>query len=144
MHERIDSGEWVNPASINRPSSETISKNSRAARLREVDAGTWRNPGQTEEAKIINSLPHKHTGALASAIEKIGKGVSSADLTSEERAAHIAYRKELRGARKEDVNAWYRERYKRVKESMTDEEKEAQREKWRQDNKKRAEKKRKL
>lgn len=39
MRERIESGDWVNPATINKPTSETISKNSRAARLREVEEG---------------------------------------------------------------------------------------------------------
>lgn len=143
MHQRIDSGEWTNPASINRPSHETLSKNSRVARLREVDEGRWRNPGLTPEALEINSLPHKHSGPLADAIEKLRLGVKLRDLSTEEQEAHRLYRKSLRDARKDEVNQYYKARYKKRQAQMTEEEKEAQREKWREGNRKKAERKKK-
>jgi len=143
MRERIESGDWVNPATINKPTSETISKNSCAARLREVEEGRWRNPGSTPEARAKNSEPHKHTGLLASAIEKMGHGVKLKELPEDEREAYHVYARQLRSARKDEINQQYRERYRRAWAAMTEEEKETQREKWRQQNRKRAQKKQK-
>lgn len=140
LHERVLLGEWVNPATIRPPTPEEQSARSRKGRLREVEEGTWRNPGLTPEAREINSLPHKHTGALASAIEKLKK-MKMADLTPEEQEAYRAHARELRAVRREEANAWYRERYKRQQASMTPEQKEAQREKWREGNRKKARRK---
>lgn len=142
MRSRIEDGEWVNPATINRPSSEVISKNSRAARLREVEEGRWRNPGQTSEAREKNSEPHKHTGVLASAIEKLRTTGKTSELSPEEQEAHRLYRKQLRNARKEEINQWHKEYYQKRMAAMTVEERDAQREKWRQQNRKKAQKKR--
>lgn len=108
---------------------------------REVEEGRWRNPGQTPEAKAINSLPHKYTGALADALEKVRIGVKSAEMSDEEREALSIHRKQKRDARKEEVNQYYKERYHARKQAMTDEQREAQRQKWREQNRKRAAKK---
>lgn len=93
---RVAVGDWVNPATINPPQKENVAAGVRRARLREVAEGRWRNPGLTPEAREINSQPHKHSGALASAIEKLKSGLHIADLTEEEKEAHRAYRRSLR------------------------------------------------
>lgn len=90
--QRIARGEWQNPAVLHPPSAAAIGAASRITRRREVAEGRWRNPGLTPEARAINSRPHKHTGALASAIERLRHG-HVADLTPEEAEAHRAYRR---------------------------------------------------
>ena len=140
VHERVLLGEWVNPATIRPPTPEEQSARARKGRLREVADGSWRNPGLTPEAREINSRPEKHTGVLASAIERIKK-VGMAGLTPGEQEAYRAHARELRAARRDQSNAWYRERYRKRQESMTPEQREAQREKWREGNRRKAERK---
>lgn len=140
VHVRVLLGEWQNPMHLRPPTPEEQSARSRKGRLREVADGTWRNPGLTDEAREINSRPHKHSGALASAIEKLKK-MGMANLTPEEQEAYRAHARDLRAARKDESNAkrnaWYRKR----QASMTPEQREAQREKWREGNRRKAERK---
>lgn len=137
--ERMQRGEWANPAELNPPDPQAVAEGIRKARRREVQEGRWRNPGLTPEAREINSQPHKHSGPLAEAIERLNAGASTNDLTPEQQEAHRAYRRQLEAARREEINAWHRERYARRQASMTEAEREAQREKWRQGNRARAE-----
>lgn len=139
---RIERGEWANPAELNPPDPKVVTEGIREARLREVQEGRWRNPGLTPEAREINSRPHKHSGALAEAIERLNAGASTSDLTPEQQEAHRAYRRQLEAARREEINAWHRERYTRRQANMKEEERKAQQEKWRQANRAQAEKKR--
>jgi hypothetical protein len=88
-------GTWINPVSITPPTPEEQGRRARIGRLKEVSAGTWRNPGLSPEAREINALPHKHSGALASAIHKLRHGKMS-DLTEDEHTAWLEYRRELK------------------------------------------------
>lgn len=133
----IAAGAWQNPAEINPPDPANLSAGARRLRLREVAAGTWRNPGLTPEARAINSLPHKHSGPLAAAIEKLKAGRRVADLTDEERQAHLLYCRALRATRHDEINAYYRRRYAERRAAMTEAEREAQRAKWRAANQRR-------
>lgn len=137
---RIASGEWQNPAALNPATPAEQSRRAGLGRKREVEAGTWRNPALTDEARIKLSRPRKHSGALHSAIEKLGRGVPSAELTDDEREAHREYRRRLRTTRRDVINADYRARYRRRQAEMTDEERKAQRAKWREANHRRAQK----
>lgn len=116
VRERIASGEWVNPATINPPDPAKIGTGVRRVRLREVAEGRWRNPGLTPEARAKNSEPHIHSGALADAIEKLRRG-KMADLTPEEAEAYRAHA---------------RERRRQLWQSKTEEEREEMRRKWRE------------
>lgn len=101
MLAQIRDGSWVNPQ-VAPPSPAEQSRRARLGRLREVAAGTWRNPGLTPEARAVNTLPHKHTGDLASAIEKLKAGAHVSDLTPAEADAHRAYRRALVAARRKE------------------------------------------
>jgi hypothetical protein len=143
MLQLVAAGEWQNPVHIRPLTSEQQAERSRNAQLRKIAEGTWINPGLSPEAREINSRPHKHSGALASAIEKLSQeGVGMAQLTPEEQEAHRAYRRQLRAARKDEVNAKRREWARKRKEAMTPEQRERERirlrEKWRRDDLKRA------
>lgn len=140
LHERVLLGEWVNPATINPPDPANVGAGVRRVRLAEVSEGRWQNPGLTPEARAINSQPHKHDGPLASAIEKLGQGLKVPELTPEEQEAHRAWRREMRAARREESNAWYRDRYRKQQAALTPEQREAQRQKWRAANRRKAQK----
>ena len=135
--ERVARGEWVNPADINPPDPARIGAAVSRFRRAEVEAGTWRNPALSDEARAKLSRPRKHSGALHSALEKLKAGCSVSDLTDEEAEAHRAYRQKLRDARRDELNAANRERYRRRQAKMTDEERVAQRQKWREANRRR-------
>lgn len=134
--ERVRRGEWQNPHHIHPPTSEEQSRRSRLARTREVESGRWRNPALTDKARAKLSRPRKHTGALHKALEKLRRG-SMIDLTDAERKAYLRWRHELRQARLQDVRRYYRDRYRKQQESLTPAEHEAQRAKWREQNKRR-------
>lgn len=112
--ERIAKGLWVNPHTIRPPTSEEQASRARKGYQRRVTEGRWHNPGQTPEARAINSLPHKHSGALAEAMEKLKHG-KMADLTPEQADAYRAYA---------------REKTKALHDSWSDEERAKRREKW--------------
>jgi hypothetical protein len=137
---RIARGEWQNPADLNTPSPENIAEGVSRTRKAEVAAGTWRNPALTPDAKKKLSRPHKHgdNPVLHSALEKLRHG-TVADLTDEEAQAHRDYRLALAQARREELNANARERYHQRQAALTDEEREAQRAKWRKANKRKYE-----
>jgi len=120
--EHVQKGEWQNPHLLNPPTGAEQARRARLGRRREVLAGCWRNPGLTPEAREINSRPRKHSGALASAIEKLKAAKCVADLTPEEQEAHRVYRKQLQKSR------WT---------SMTEAEREQRREQYRQSWRKR-------
>lgn len=61
-----------------------------------------------------------------------------ADLTEEEAAAYRANSARLRAARREEINRRNRARYAARQAAMTDDEREAQRERWRESNRRRA------
>jgi hypothetical protein len=98
LMQRVLTGRWVNPRSAMTPEqiSETQSRASRTTRTREVREGRWRNPALDAAAREKLSRPRKHSGPLASAIDRMGQGVSLRDLTTEERQAWSDYRKGLR------------------------------------------------
>lgn len=93
--ERIAAGTWRNPAELRPPTPEEQAHRARLGRLREVAAGRWRNPALDPAARAKLSRPRKHTGELASAIDKLNRG-TMADLTEGERAAYHNYRKRQR------------------------------------------------
>lgn len=134
--DRVARGVWVNPADINPPTPEEQSRRSRLGRQREVADGTWRNPALTDEARQKLSRPRKHDGDLHAALEKLRTG-SMADLTDAEAAAHREYQRSLRDARKDEINQAARERYQKQQAALTDEEREQQRQKWRNANQRR-------
>jgi len=117
--ERVRMGQWVNPALIHPPTPENIGAGVKQARLREVEAGAWRNPALDDEAREKLSRPRKHSGVLHSAIEKLSRRLSVSELTPEEQEAHRLYRRELRIARRDDVNRLARERYRRNKHKFS-------------------------
>lgn len=69
---RVRRGEWQNPHHLNPPSPEEQARRARLGRLREVQAGTWRNPALSPEARKKLSRPRKHSGPLRQAIRKLG------------------------------------------------------------------------
>ena len=140
---RVQAGTWQNPAKLNPPSPEAIGRKARITRQREVAAGTWRNPALTDEARAKLSRPRKHgdNPLLHSAIEKLGQGASVSELTPEEQQAHRTYRAELQAKKDPDeVRRANRERYRRRRDAMSEEEKAVQLEKWRRQNEKRKKK----
>lgn len=116
QNKRIERGEWVNPASIRPPTSAEQADRARKGRLREIAEGRFRLPGQSPEAKAKNSEPHKHSGALAEAIERLKHGKMS-DLTAEQADAYRAYSREMQKA---------------LRERMTEEQRETRRRQWRE------------
>lgn len=119
LHESVARGEWVNPHQVRPPTPEEQAARARKGRLREVAEGTWRNPGLTPEAREINSRPHKYSGPLAEAMERLKKGRMK-DLTPEQAAAYLAYRQAIRDAmseeEKEEHRRKRREQYRRRQE----------------------------
>jgi hypothetical protein len=99
--QRIASGQWVNPASICKPSFEALSAGVSLSKKRAVAEGRWINPALSPEAREKLSRPRKYSGALHRAMEKLRKRVPSADLTEEEREAYHAYRRELTRRKKQ-------------------------------------------
>lgn len=140
--QRVASGEWQNPALLHPPTPQEQARRARLGRKREVENGRWQNPALSAEAKEKLSRPRKHDGALHRAIEKLGQGAKTSELTAEEQAAHLAYRQQLRDARRKELNAGYRQRYRERWVHMTEEQREQQRAKWRAANKRKREKKR--
>lgn len=116
---RVAHGQWVNPATINKPDPANISAGVSLARKAEVEAGTWRNPALDDEAREKLSRPRVHTDdpILHSAIEKLGRGLRVNRLTPDEQRAHRAWRRNQR-------RAWW--------QGKSEAEKEAQRRKWRE------------
>ena len=138
--QRVHAGTWQNPAKLRPPTGEEQGARARKGRLREVAEGRWRNPGLTPEAREINSRPHKHSGFLASAIERLKAGATMTDLTTEEADAYRAYKRQLRTARRDEVNAYSRQRYHAHQSILTAEQRQAQRQKWRLANRRRVNK----
>ena len=98
--ERIEAGTWFNPRSRMTPEAihAAQSNASRKGRLREVAEGRWRNPALDDAAREKLSRPRKYADnpVLHRALERLRTGVRVAGLTDEERAAHRAYRAELK------------------------------------------------
>jgi hypothetical protein len=114
---RIARGEWQNPAELRPPTSDEQSYRARKGRKREVAEGRWRNPALSADARRKLSRPRKHEGILHLVIEKLKQGLGVADLSAEEQGAHRDYRKQLRDARREELNRQARERYHRRKKN---------------------------
>lgn len=108
LRESVARGEWVNPNAIRPPTFAEQSARARKGRLREVEAGTWRNPGLTPQARAKNSQPHKHSGVLAEAIEKLRHG-KMADLTPQQADAYRAYKRQLAAQRRAQISDEARE-----------------------------------
>lgn len=125
IRQAIQRGEWIRPDTITKPDPANISAGVSNARKAEVAAETWRNPGLTDEARAINSMPHKHSGPLASAIEKLGAGSRMADLTTDEQEHYRAWRRQLRRNRRSEANQSSRKRYQQRQAQLTLEQKEA-------------------
>ena len=135
---RVARGEWQNSHHLNPPTPTEQSRRARLGRRREVKAGTWRNPALSDEAKDKLSRPRKHDPALHAVLEKLKQGIRVSELTPEEQELHRAYRRELVATRRDEVNAGYRQRYRLRQASMSEEEHEAQRAKWREQNRRRS------
>ena len=135
--QRVARGEWQNPGKLKPPTPEEQARRSRLGRKREVQAGTWRNPALSDKAKEKLSRPRKHGPALHAVLEKLKRGGRVVDLSPEEKELHRAYCRELVAARRDEVNAGYRRRYRQQQDNLNDEEREAQRARWREQNKKR-------
>ncbi len=129
---RVALGQWQNPAKLNPPTSEQQAERARKGRLREVEAGTWRNPALSDEARKKLSRPRKHSGTLHLAIEKLSRGLRMDQLTPDEQDVYRQYRRELRLARRNEINAAARRRYHQRQAAMSEQEREAQRRKWRE------------
>lgn len=138
LRARVAAGEWENPHLAHPPTGDEQARRARLGRLREVWAETWRNPALDDRAREKLSRPRKHTGTLASAIEKLGQGLSMAELTDEEVQAHREYRQKLFDARREEANAKRRAWYHKKQATLSDDERNKQTEKWREQNRKRA------
>jgi len=134
---RIARGEWQNPAELRPPTSDEQAYRARKGRRREVADGRWRNPALSADAREKLSRPRKHNGLLHTVIEKLKQGLSVANLSPDEQDAHRAYRKQLRDARRDELNRQARERYKLRQEQVTADQRAEQRAKWRRANKKR-------
>lgn len=135
---RVARGEWQNPHHLNPPTPTEQSRRARLGRRREVKAGTWRNPALNDEAREKLSRPRKHESSLHAVLEKLKQVGRVADLSPEEKELYRAYRRELVAARRDEVNAGYRQRYQQKQASMSEEEREAQRAKWREQNRRRS------
>jgi len=120
--ERIERGEWENPSPFVRADAtdqereearRKIGATMARKRLAEVQAGAWRNPAYAAAAREKLSRPRIHgdNPALHSALERLRRGCSIADLTPEEAEAHREYRRTLRVAHRSEVNAIARQRY---------------------------------
>lgn len=138
QRERVASGEWENPAHLNPPDPANIGAGVSAHRRQEVAGGTWRNPALDQAAREKLSRPRRHgdNPALHGAIERL-RTESVTDLTPEEADAWRAHQRELRQARVDEARAYQREYYRRCQEALTQDEREAQRERWRQANRRR-------
>jgi len=133
---RIARGEWQNPADLHPPTSDEQAYRARKGRRKEVADGRWRNPALSDDAREKLSRPRKHNGLLHTVIEKLKQGLSVANLSPDEQDAHRAYRKQLRDARRDELNRQAREQYKLRQEQMTADQRAEQRAKWRKANKK--------
>lgn len=131
VRERIARGEWTNPAEITKPDPAKVGAGVSRARKAEVEAGTWRNPALTAEARRKLSRPRKHQGQLHSVLQKLKQGQKVRDLTPEEREIHREYRRTLAARRRNEINREARRRYKQRQEAMTPKERQEQRRKWR-------------
>jgi hypothetical protein len=128
---RVRRGEWENPSPLMQDDATqaevehyiaAMSAGVSRARKAEVEAGTWRNPALSPEAREKLSRPRVHgdNPVLHSALRKLGQGDSVGDLSTEEREAHRAYRRDLYAARIEEFRAWRRDWYRRRKEQLAD------------------------
>lgn len=138
---RVARGEWQNPHHLNPPTPTEQSRRARFGRRREVKAGTWRNPALSDKAKEKLSRPRKHEPALHGVLEKLKQGARVTDLTPDEQELHRTYRRNLVASRRDEVLAWYRNRYQQKQANMSEEEREAQRARWREQNRRRQERK---
>lgn len=134
---RVQAGAWQNPAKLHPPDPANLSAGARRLRLREVAEGRWRNPGLPPEAREINSRPHKHTGPLAAAIERLKAGARMTDLTPDEAEAYRSYRRHLRAIRLDQANTYARRYYHARQAILSTEQRQAQRQRWRLANRRR-------
>jgi DNA-binding XRE family transcriptional regulator len=119
MHERIQRGEWQNPAeSMTEEDRREYARRGgqvRAKQHREaLAAGTWQNPANAPGAREKLSRPRRHgdNPLLHSAMKKLDSGLRMADLTLEEAAEYRRYRGRLRDKRRRQWRAYYRRRYR--------------------------------
>lgn len=127
--ERVARGEWENPSPFVREDAteaerhlarRKIGQGVTRRRRAEVRAGIWRNPALDDAAREKLSRPRAHADnpALHRAIERLRTGDKMSDLTIEEADAYRTWRRALRYARRDEVNAWYRTRYRRMCEDQ--------------------------
>jgi hypothetical protein len=139
---RVRLGLWQNPRKALSPERihELQMAASRKARLREVEAGRWRNPALDAAAREKLSRPRRHADnpLLHRAFELMRQGIKARDLPPDVRAAHNAYQRERAAERGDELRAKQREWYKRRQARLTPEEREAQRAKWRAANRRKA------
>lgn len=124
--ERVASGEWFNPSPFTRPGAtdaqraalvEKMRRSVSRARRREVAEGRWRNPALDDAAREKLSRPRIHADnpLLHSAIEKLRRGAAMSELSQDEAEIYRTYRRERRERRIDEIRAWYRARYRRLK-----------------------------
>lgn len=105
--QRVRRGQWVNPATLNKPDPANIGAGVSRLRKKQVKAGTWRNPALTDEARAKLSRPRVHgdNPTLHSAMEKLRQGTSVSDLTDAEAEAQRAKWREA-NRRKSKKSRW--------------------------------------
>ena len=115
LMQRIEAGDWQNPAALNPPNPVNISKGVRRVRRQEVAKGRWRNPALTPEARKKLSRPRKHKGVLHNAIEKLKQGLKMDDLTAEEAESYRTYRRKIYADNRTEYQRKWRESYRKRK-----------------------------
>lgn len=136
LRARVAEGRWQNPHHLHPPTGAEQAARARKGRLREVAEGRWRNPALADAARTKLSRPRAHADdpLLHRVLERLSAGARTADLTDEEHARFLAYRRALRQARIAEVRAYYRARYRRMVDAADSDARERLRARWRQQN----------
>lgn len=130
--ERVANGTWVNPAVVNPPSPVRIGEGVRRAALRKVAEDEAADPALAHAARRVLAIRQRKDATLRRALDKVERRVPTADLTPAELDAYAAYRAELDTARREYHLTWKRAWYQAQRAALTDDEREAQRARWRE------------
>ena len=140
LRQAVAEGRWQNPHHLHPPTGEEQAARARLGRRREVAEGCWRNPALDPAARAKLSTPRKHAAdpVLHSALEQLRQGARMGGLTAEEQSRYRAYRRELELARRTELRAYQRARYRRIMAATDPAARELLRERWRRENQRRA------
>lgn len=135
---RVRRGIWKNPLWLESPESRRVHASiaGRKGRLQDVAAGTWRNPALSEAARTKLSRPRVHAEQplVHRAMELMRRGMKLRELPGEVHLAYNAYRRDLAAQNREHHRVRARASYRHRQAKMTEEERAAQRAKWRAAN----------